>query len=371
MRQTNFFSRSTEDQLWQAVARRDPAADGQFVYSVRTTGVYCRPTCPSRLAHRHNVSFHGTCADAQRAGFRPCQRCQPAGERLAGRHAAIVTRACRQIESAVTFPSLSELAQAAGLSVYHFHRIFKAQTGVTPKAYAKGQQTQRVRQELATSRNVTSAIYGASYQSSSRFYENTRSVLGMAPQTFQAGGQGMRIRFAIGECWLGAILVAASDQGVCAILLGDDPDELAHDLERRFPRAELVGGNARFERLVAQVVGFVAEPSQGLDLPLDIRGTAFQQRVWQVLRDIPAGSTVSYAEIARRVGRPTAFRAVGQAIGANPVAVAIPCHRVVRTDGSLSGYRWGVARKHKLLSRERDAATLRKPAVSRRVSQSQ
>ena len=371
MSQPTFFSRSTEDQLWQAVAHRDPAADGQFVYAVRTTGVYCRPTCPSRLAHRHNVSFHGTCADAQRAGFRPCQRCQPAGERLTERHAAIVARACRQIERAVMFPSLSELARDAGLSVYHFHRIFKAQTGVTPKAYAKGQQAQRVRRELATSRKVTSAIYRASYQSSSRFYENSRNVLGMTPQTFQTGGQGMRIRFAIGECWLGAILVAASDHGICAILLGDDPDELLHDLEHRFPRAELAGGDAQFERLVAQVVGFVAAPSQGLDLPLDIRGTAFQRRVWQALRDIPAGSTVSYAEIARRVGRPTAFRAVGQAIGANPIAVAIPCHRVVRTDGSLSGYRWGVERKRGLLSRERDAEPLRKLAPSRRVSQPQ
>ena len=367
----NVYTHSTDAQLWQAVVRRDPAADGQFVYAVRTTGVYCRPTCPSRLARRQNVCFFGTCADAEQAGFRPCQRCRPAGEGLAEHHAATVARACRQIESAATFPSLSELAQAAGLSVYHFHRIFKAQTGVTPKAYAKGQQAQRMRRELATGRKVTSAIYGAAYQSSSRFYEDSPHVLGMTPKTFQTGGQGMRIRFAIGKCWLGAILVAASDRGVCAILLGDNPDELAHDLERRFPRAELVGGNAQFEQLVAEVVGFVTAPSQGLNLPLDIRGTAFQQRVWRALRDIPAGSTVSYAEIARRVGRPSAFRAVGQAIGANPIAVAIPCHRVVRTDGSLSGYRWGVKRKSELLSRESDAAPLGKLAASRRISQSQ
>ncbi len=346
---------STDQQRWQAVASRNLAADGVFFYSVKTTGIYCRPTCPSRLPRRENVRFHATCEDAKRAGFRPCKRCQPTQASLAQRRAAAVAKACRSIEAAEKIPTLDELASAAGMSSYHFHRLFKAQTGVTPKTYAAAHRARRVRGELAERGTVTEAIYGAGFNSSSRFYETASAVLGMTPKSFQSGGDGAKIRFAIGQCWLGAILVAASDRGVCAILLGDDPGDLAHDLEDRFPNAQLIGGDAAFERLVAQVVGLVAAPSLGLDLPLDIRGTAFQQRVWQALREIPAGTTAIYAEIARRVGRPKSARAVGQAIAANPLAVAIPCHRVVRTDGSLSGYRWGVERKSELQKREREA----------------
>jgi AraC family transcriptional regulator of adaptative response/methylated-DNA-[protein]-cysteine methyltransferase len=240
------------------------------------------------------------------------------------------------------------------MSRYYFHRVFKAHTGLTPKGYAAAHRSHRVRHELAQSATVTSAIYGAGFNSNSRFYESSNELLGMTPKSFRAGGSGIVIRFAIGETWLGPILVAASDKGVCAILLGDDPAELAHDIEDRFPEAELVGGDADFEQLVAKVVGFVEMPSIGLDLPLDIRGTAFQQRVWEALREIPLGSTVSYADIAERIGQPKSVRAVAQACGANALAVAIPCHRVVRTDGSLSGYRWGVERKEKLLRRERE-----------------
>jgi AraC family transcriptional regulator, regulatory protein of adaptative response / methylated-DNA-[protein]-cysteine methyltransferase len=341
-----------DDSRWQAVISRDPAADGEFFYSVRTTGVYCRPTCASRLALRKNVRFYATCRDAERAGFRPCKRCKPTGESIAARHASAVAQACRTIEEADEMPRLDKLADSVGMSSYHFHRVFKKHTGVTPKGYAAAHRTNRVRNELTRRATVTQAIYGAGFNSSGRFYESSNEMLGMTPKTFQAGGSGTVIRFAIGESWLGQILIAASDKGVCAILLGDDPDELARDLQDRFPNAQLIGGDADFEQLVAKVVGFVEMPSIGLGLPLDIRGTAFQQRVWEALRQIPTGSTASYADVAKRIGQPKSARAVAQACGANALAVAIPCHRVVRTDGSLSGYRWGVGRKEQLLRRE-------------------
>ena len=340
------------DPRWAAVIARDPAADGGFVYSVSTTGVYCRPSCAARQARPEHVAFHLTAAEAERAGFRPCLRCRPDRPPLVEQHAATVARLCRFIESAEQAPSLEALAEEAGLSVYHLHRVFKAATGLTPKAYAAAHRTRRVRAELDHSDTVTEAIYGAGYNSNGRFYAQSNGVLGMTPSRYRAGGADTNIRFAIGECSLGAILVAASEVGVCAILIGDDPDALARDLQDRFPRAKLIGGDAGFEQLVAKVVGLVEAPRLGLDLPLDVRGTAFQQRVWQALRDIPAGSTVSYADLARRIGAPKSVRAVAQACGANALAVAIPCHRVVRNDGALAGYRWGVERKRALLERE-------------------
>jgi AraC family transcriptional regulator, regulatory protein of adaptative response / methylated-DNA-[protein]-cysteine methyltransferase len=340
------------DPRWAAVLARDMTADGDFVYSVGTTGVYCRPSCASRRARPEHVAFHQTTADAERAGFRPCLRCRPDQPPLVEQHAATVARLCRFIESADQAPSLEALAQEAGLSVYHLHRLFKAATGLTPKAYAAAHRARRVRAELGRSDTVTEAIYGAGYNSNGRFYAQSNDVLGMTPSRYRAGGADTDIRFAIGECSLGSILVAASEIGVCAILIGDDPDVLAHDLQDRFPRAKLIGGDAAFERLVAKVVGLVEAPAVGLDLPLDVRGTAFQQRVWQALRDIPAGRTLSYADLARRIGAPKSVRAVAQACGANPLAVAIPCHRVVRNDGALAGYRWGVERKRTLLERE-------------------
>jgi AraC family transcriptional regulator of adaptative response/methylated-DNA-[protein]-cysteine methyltransferase len=343
---------ATDEQRWQAVVHRDREADGAFYYSVRTTGVYCRPSCAARLARRENVAFHATCEQAERAGFRPCKRCRPNELSLEQRQAAAVAAACRTIEQARTLPSLDELAQAAGMSRFHFHRVFKALTGVTPKAYADAHRRTRVRDELTRSATVTDAIYDAGFGSSGRFYGTTAELLGMTPSAFRAGGHGVAIRFAVGECWLGSILVAATDKGVCAILLGDDAEALVRELQDRFPKARLVGGDRAFEQLVAKVVGFVEAPKLGLDLPLDVRGTAFQQRVWQALRKIPAGSTVTYSELAKRIGQPKAVRAVAQACASNPVAVAIPCHRVVRTDGSLSGYRWGVERKRALLARE-------------------
>jgi AraC family transcriptional regulator of adaptative response/methylated-DNA-[protein]-cysteine methyltransferase len=346
---------TVDDPRWAAVVARDPTADGKFFYSVKTTGVYCRPSCAARAARPENIEFHLTAADAERAGFRPCKRCKPDQPPRAERHAARVAELCRLIETAETVPSLEELANHAGLSPHHLHRLFKAVTGLTPKAYATAHRAQRMRTELERSSTVTEAIYSAGYSSNGRFYEKSNQVLGMTPTNYRAGGANTEIRFAIGECSRGSILVAASRRGVCAILLGDDPDALARDLQDRFPRADLIGGDARFEQLVAKVVAFVEAPGLGLDLPLDVRGTAFQQRVWQALREIPAGATVSYAEIAKRIGAPKAVRAVAQACAANALAVAIPCHRVVRNDGGLSGYRWGVDRKRALLDREANA----------------
>jgi AraC family transcriptional regulator of adaptative response/methylated-DNA-[protein]-cysteine methyltransferase len=299
--------------------------------------------------------FFATCAEAERAGFRPCKRCRPNAPALAEAHATMVARACRLIEQAEEPPTLDDLAQAAGMSRFHFHRVFKALTGVTPKAYVAGDRAKRVREELASRETVTQAIYGAGFNSNGRFYAAAPGLLGMTPTQFRSGGSGNVIRFAVGECSLGAILVAATAKGVCAIQFGDDPEALVRALQDRFPKAQLLGGDQAFERLVAKVVGFVEAPAQGLDLPLDIRGTAFQQRVWKAIRDIPAGATASYRDLAKRLGAPKAVRAVAQACAANAIAVAIPCHRVVRTDGSTSGYRWGVARKRALLAREKAA----------------
>lgn len=342
----------TDEERWAAVVHRDRSADGIFYYSVRTTGVYCRPACAARLPRRENVRFHATREAAESAGFRPCRRCRPAVSAPVG-HADVVARACRQIEKADEPPSLDALAKAVGLSRFHFHRVFKAATGVTPRAYAAAHRARRVREELARSRTVTEAIYNAGFNSNGRFYTASMGMLGMTPTSFRAGAAGESIRFAVGEGSLGSVLVAATEKGVCAISLGDDPDALVRELQDRFPRAQLIGGDESFERLVATTIGFIEAPTFGLDLPLDVRGTAFQQRVWQALRKIPAGATISYAALAARIGARGAARAIARACAANAIAVAIPCHRVVRSDGALSGYRWGVERKRALLARER------------------
>ena len=339
---------TTDADRWQAVAHRDQEANGTFFYSVKTTGVYCRPSCAARLAKRENVQFHTTPEDAERAGFRACKRCKPKEQSANGEQAIAVANACKLIAEAKEPLSLESLANAVHMSPWHFHRIFKSLTGLTPKGYATANRSQRVREELSRSRTVTSAIYNAGFNSNGRFYANSTKVLGMKPTDFE----GATIRFAIGECSLGSILVAATDLGICAISLGDEPNTLVEDLQDRFPKAEFIGADKKFERLVGQVIAFVERPAAGLELPLHVQGTAFQQRVWKKLCEIPCGKTSSYAVIAEKLGHAKATRAVAQACAANAIAVAIPCHRVVRTDGSLSGYRWGVERKAKLLKIE-------------------
>ncbi len=349
------LSTHDDETRWRMVTARDHAADGQFFYSVKTTGVYCRPSCAARLARRENVGFHATCEDAERAGFRPCKRCKPDRSSLAEEHRDKIVAACRLIETADETPNLDALAEWVGLSRYHFHRLFKAVTGVTPKAYADAHRSNKMRDQLKRGGSVTEAIYDAGFNSSGRFYAHSTGALGMTPSKFRAGGKDTEIRFAAGECSLGSFLVAMTDSGVCAILLGDDPDALLRELQDRFPKAQLIGGDTGFEQTIATVLAFIEAPAKGLGLPLDIRGTAFQQRVWQALREIPAGKTVSYSDIAERLGLPNAVRAVAGACAANAIAIAIPCHRVVRKNGDLSGYYWGIERKRALLDRESGA----------------
>jgi AraC family transcriptional regulator of adaptative response/methylated-DNA-[protein]-cysteine methyltransferase len=345
---------ATDEERWRAVVDRDSGAVGRFYYAVRTTGVYCRPGCGARLARRENVAFYRTQAEAEREGFRPCQRCRPKQQTSDGQHAAVIARACALLDVADEVPDLKQLAAGVGMSASHLHRVFNSQTGLTPKGYALARRATRVRDELSRGGSVTSAIYNAGFASSGRFYAMSGKALGMTPREFRAGGKGMSVRFAVGDCSLGSILVAATDRGICAIALGDEPAELVRELHERFPSAELIGGDREFERVVATVVSFVERPAAGLGLPLDVQGTAFQHRVWRKLGEIGAGRTRSYAQLARELGSPGGARAVARACAANTLAVAIPCHRVVRTNGSLSGYRWGVERKAKLLASERE-----------------
>jgi AraC family transcriptional regulator of adaptative response/methylated-DNA-[protein]-cysteine methyltransferase len=340
------------DPRWARIVARDRTADGHLWYSVLTTGVYCRPSCPSRIANPKNVLLHDTFEEVKATGFRPCKRCNPDGLSVEAENVAIVARACRLIEKSEEEPSLANLAKAAGLSPSYFHRRFKAVTGLTPKDYAAANRASKVRESLASGNSVTEAIYDAGFNSSGRFYEKSTGMLGMTPSQYRAGGANEEIRFAVGETSLGTILVASSKKGVASILLGDDPNQLVHELQDRFPKARLIGADRKYEALVAHVIGFIEAPRIGLDLPLDVRGTAFQRRVWQALQGVPIGQTVSYTEIARRIGSPRAVRAVACACAANQLAVAIPCHRVVRNNGSLSGYAWGVERKQALLTRE-------------------
>lgn len=350
------YTFTESDQRWGNVLARDSAADGQFWYSVATTRIYCRPSCPSRMANPKNVRFHDTLADAKATGFRPCKRCNPDGLSLGAVNSAIIVKACRLIEQSEELPSLDKLADAVELSPGYFHRLFKRATGLTPKAYAAGHRARRLRDALERDDTITEAIYNAGFNSSGRFYEQAANILGMRPTSYKAGGANEEIHFAIGQSSLGAILVASSGVGVVSILIGVDPNALAEDLQDRFPRAQLIGGDPAYEKFVARVVGMVEAPNFGFDLPLDVRGTAFQQRVWQALREIPSGHTLSYAEVAARIGAPKAARAVAGACAANNIAIAIPCHRVVRNDGALSGYAWGVDRKSALIAREALAA---------------
>lgn len=351
-------ARTLNDPRWAAVVARDRAFDGRFYYSVATTRVYCRPSCGARLARPENVRFHASPEDAEHAGFRPCKRCRPKQPALEQEHAERVTRAVRLLESAEEPPTLAELAEHVGLSAYHFHRVFKAMTGLTPREYATAHRAKKMRGQLENDQGtVTDAIFESGYGSSSRFYEKSNQLLGMTPTKYRAGGDDAEIHFAVGQCSLGAVLVARSAIGVCAISLGDDPETLVREIQDRFGQARLIGGDAQFEELIALVVGMIESPPASpsdAHLPLDVRGTAFQQRVWRALQEIPAGTTLSYAQLAAKLGAPKSARAVASACAANTLAVAIPCHRIVRGDGGLSGYRWGVERKRKLLETERE-----------------
>jgi AraC family transcriptional regulator of adaptative response/methylated-DNA-[protein]-cysteine methyltransferase len=341
-----------KDSRWAHVKARDKRADGLFWYSVKTTGVYCRPSCPSRKPNPRNVEFHTRLADARASGYRPCKRCNPEGVSSDAANAALVAKACRIIESSREAPSLAELARAVELSPTYFHRLFKSSTGLTPKAYVLAHRSSRVREKLSHGFSITQAIYDSGFNSNGRFYETSTEILGMTPTQFRAGAVNEEIRFAVGQCSLGAILVASSKKGVVSILMGDDPEALIRMLQDRFPKAALIGADPAYEQLIAKVVGVMEAPGVSLDLPLDVRGTAFQQRVWQALQKIPAGTTATYSEIARRIGLPKAIRAVAGACASNHIAMFIPCHRVIRSDGALSGYRWGLERKRALLVRE-------------------
>ncbi|HEY6531931.1 MAG TPA: bifunctional DNA-binding transcriptional regulator/O6-methylguanine-DNA methyltransferase Ada [Acidimicrobiales bacterium] len=341
-----------DDARWASTERRDPAADGRFVFGVVTTGIYCRPSCPARRPLRRNVRFFDTPNAAEAAGLRACLRCDPAGAGPRAEHTAVVTRACRILDERDPAPPLHELARLVGVSSSHLHRLFRAETGITPKAYATARRAERTRRRLESGSSVTDAIYEAGFASTGPFYVESRWRLGMTPSAYSAGGGGEVVRVAVADSDLGAVVVAATERGVCAIELGDDPDALVRAVTARFHGAELVDDDPDLAALVGAVVALVEDPAAGSALPLDVRGTAFQERVWRALRSIRPGETVTYAELADRIGSPGAARAVGAACAANPVAVAVPCHRVVRTDGALAGYRWGTARKSALLDRE-------------------
>lgn len=345
---------TSEDTRWAALVRRDRQADGAFWYGVKTTGIYCRPACPARLPRRANVQFFDDPAAAEQAGFRPCKRCQPGDQAPPPLHNDLVARACAMLDTTEPPPSLAALATAAGFSPAHFHRLFRTTTGITPKQYARAAQLKRMRERLRQDESVSEAIANAGFGSSSRFYSDGTARLGMQASAYRAGASGVTMHYTVISCYLGQALVAASERGICAIELGDDAETLKVGLRARFPHAELVADDPAFAAQVAQVVSLLETPSRGLALPLDVQGTAFQQRVWAALRDIPAGSTVSYAELAARISSPQAIRAVAGACAANQLAVAIPCHRVIRSNGDLSGYRWGLARKRALLAREAD-----------------
>ena len=347
---------SSEKNRWQAVLQRNPQSDGAFVYGVLTTGIYCRPVCTSRLPNRENVRFFDTWQDAQEAGLRPCKRCTPQAVQMPNEAAAAVEKACKVIEEADKEPTLNQLAETVGLSPAYFQRLFKKTVGITPKQYAREIRLGRIRTHLRKDSSVTEAVYHAGYGSGSRFYEKATESLGMKPTEYQNGAAGLSIHFAIVQSYLGWVLVATTNTGICRIDLDDSREVLKKRLESTFANASFLEDDADIGDIVAQTIAFLEVPATGLDLPLDIQGTAFQHRVWSALQRIPFGQTASYGEIARQIGDPKAARAVAGACASNPVAVAIPCHRVVKSDGGLGGYRWGIERKRALLEREKRIA---------------
>jgi AraC family transcriptional regulator, regulatory protein of adaptative response / methylated-DNA-[protein]-cysteine methyltransferase len=343
---------SDDAQRWHALTQRDERADDVFLYGVKTTGVYCRPTCASRRPRRENVEFFASTLEAEQAGYRPCKRCLPNATSPHEQRVAMIRRVCSLMEESEGPPALHDLAAAAGMSVSHFHRVFKEILGLTPKQYATALRRRRLQGGLAQGAAITEAIYDAGFNSSSRFYEKSTELLGMTPTRYKRGAPDLRLRVAVTRSFLGLTLVAATDQGICFIAFGDSPRTLLEHLRRRFPNAQLDQDDPGFAHWVAKVTAFIETPTQCMDLPLDIQGTAFQQRVWKALQEIPPGTTRSYTQVAAAIGKPKAVRAVARACASNRIAVAIPCHRVIRSDGDLGGYRWGLARKQVLLQRE-------------------
>lgn len=349
MKETHSIDRLPDAQLWEQVLSRKP--DAGFLYAVTTMGVYCRPDCPSPRPLRKNVRFFRNTAEAEAAGFRACKRCDPKGER-ARIAQAVVRDACAFIEASEAIPSLEALAQRSGYSRFHFLRMFRDHTGLTPRGYAEGVRARRLSTALANGTRVADAVADAGFGSESRVYEKTGALLGMTPGAMRRGGQGEVIRTTLADCPFGRLLVGATDSGVCFIGFAEPDEALLGDLRRRFPRARIVADDAALADTVRAVLDFLAEPKQALDLPLDLRGTAFQQRVWRALTAIPPGQTRTYAQVAETIGNPRAVRAVARSCATNPVSLAVPCHRVVGSDGKLTGYRWGVPRKQALLERE-------------------
>lgn len=351
---------TVDDSRWLSVENRDSRADAEFVFAVKTTGIFCRPSCSARHPLRKNVLFFADPHNAKEAGFRPCKRCQPDKLSPEIQRVQRVTQACRIMEASDTPLTLAALAAQVAMSPFHFHRLFKSITGLTPNAWQKALRTRRLREQLMQGETVTRAAYDAGFQSGSHFYQQANAALGMTARQYRQGGSQATIRFVVGTCLLGEFLVAESGRGICAIMLGNTAELLIAELETLFPNALLVADCPAFATRVAQVVSVLEHPSRDFELPLDIQGTVFQQQVWQALRSIPAGETVSYQDLATRIGKPKSVRAVAGACAANKLAVIIPCHRVVRHDGALCGYRWGVERKQLLLDIEAQQAQQRK-----------
>ena len=351
MTETQF---KTDPQRWKAVVDNNTSADSVFYYAVKTTGVYCRPSCTSRLPNRANIEYFVTCADAETAGYRACKRCNPTANSKDQVNYEKIIRACRIIEEGETRLTLDELAARVQLSPYHFHRLFKKIVGVTPKQYASKHQSEKFQKSLKTSLSITDAIYSAGFGSSGSAYDKAQDQIAMKPGDYRRGGAGITINYGLAHCYLGWVIVAATGRGICAIEFGDDPDLLPDQVQARFPNSELKKADAGFDRLIKDVVAFMKAPEGTFQLPLDIQGTAFQQQVWNILRQIKPGTTMSYSDVASRIGKPKAVRAVATACASNKIAVIIPCHRVIAKDGAVSGYRWGTERKKMLLAVEKD-----------------
>ncbi len=349
---TTKLNDATDEARWQGVLDKNSSLDGSYFFAVKTTGIYCRPSCSSRVPKRTNVIFYLTTEEARTAGFRACLRCAPDGVTKQQQQTAAILHACRLIENSDERITLQVLAHQVGLSEHHFHRVFKDVTGVTPHDYYKSRQIAQIGQALQSTATVTEAMYAAGFNSSGRFYENTNAMLGMTPKAYKAGGQNEVIRMAVRTCSLGLVLVAATTRGICTIEFGDNQAALEKTLNTRFPKALIISEDAEFKQWLTQLLAHIELPKKALQLPLDIRGTVFQQQVWNALQAIPLGQTASYGDVATRIGKPKAVRAVATACASNVLAIAIPCHRVVRGNGELSGYRWGVERKRKILNSE-------------------